>query len=68
MKVGNLVEVDFVDMTGVGTGNPLCGLVVEYVQRRPILNDPSDDEVCVLIDNQKHWFYVDEVRVISESR
>ena len=62
MKVGDLVEVDFVDISGVGTGTALCGLVVRYSEH------PTCDEVLVLVDNTKHWFYVDEVRVISESR
>ena len=62
MKVGDLVEVDFVDMTGVGTGTSLYGLVVGYSEH------PTCDEVCVLIDNSKHWFYVDEVRVVNENR
>lgn len=62
MKVGDLVEVDFVDMTGVGTGTSVCGLVVDYSEH------PTCDEVCVMIDDNKHWFYLDEVRIVSEHR
>ena len=63
MKVGDLVEVYFVSVTGVGIGS-LTGLVVDYSKHHIRMRD----EVCVLIDKEKHWLYVDEVRLINESR